>query len=65
MNEKLEKLIEKAKTKVDAMPPAEREAMHKAQKESWVRAEMSWPKPQCKWLNGTKIYDSYEDFCND
>jgi hypothetical protein len=61
----LEQLIEESKTKVDAMTPEAREAMYKAQRESWVRAEMGWPKAKYKWVNGVKVYDSYEDYIND
>lgn len=46
------------------MTPEEREAMHKAQRESFVRAEMGWPKPKFKMIDGVKVYDSYEDYCN-
>jgi hypothetical protein len=41
------------------------EAEIKAQRESYVRAEMSWPKAKFKWVDGVKVYDSYEDYCND
>lgn len=36
-----------------------------AQRDSWVQAEMSWPKSKYKWVNGVKVYDSYEDYIND
>lgn len=61
----LEKLLRESATKVAAMTPEEREAMLKAQRESWVRAEMSRPKPKFKMIDGVKVYDSYEDYCND
>lgn len=47
------------------MTPEEKEEMHRKQRESWVRAEMNWPKPKFTWVNGVKVYDSYEDYCND
>ncbi len=65
MSPELEQLIEEAKALVDVMTPEQKEAMFKAQHESWVRAEMSWPKSKFKWINGVKVYDSYEDYCND
>lgn len=61
----LDELLKKAKAAYDAMTPEEREEMHRIQRESWVRAEMSWPKPKYKWVNGTKGYESFSDYCND
>lgn len=61
----LEKLLRESAAKVAAMTPEEREAMFKMQRESWVRVEMSWPKPKFKMINGVKVYDSYKDYCND
>ena len=58
-------LLAKAKARWEAMTQAEQEAMIKAQRESWVRAEMSWPKPKYHWKGNTKVYDSFEDYCND
>jgi hypothetical protein len=60
----LTELLKAAKAKVDAMTPDEREAMLKAQRDSYVKAEMSRPKPKFKWINGVKVYASYEDYCN-
>jgi len=57
-------LLEQSKAKLAAMTPEEKEAMYKAQRESYVRAEMSWPKPKFKWVNGVKVYASYEDYLN-
>lgn len=37
----LDALIEQARAAVEAMSPAEREAMHEAQRRSWVRAELA------------------------
>lgn len=64
MSPELEALIAKAKAQYEAMTPEEREAMHKAQRESWVRAELSWPKPKSHYENGVKVYESYSDYCN-
>jgi hypothetical protein len=59
------RLLAEAVAKVKAMSPAEQEAMFKAQRESVVRAEMSWPKSNYKWINGVKVYDSLDDYYND
>lgn len=61
----LDDLIEKSKERWAAMSAQEREEMLKAQRESWVRAEMDWPKPKFHWEGVTKVYESYEDYCND
>lgn len=61
----LDELLKQAAAKVAAMSPAEREEMFRIQREGVVRAEMSWPKAKFKWINGVKVYDSYEDYCND
>lgn len=61
----LERLLEESRKLVAAMTPEQREEMFRKQRESWVRGEMSWPKPKYKWINGVKVYDSYEDYCND
>ena len=65
MSKSLDELLKKSVAAVDAMTPEEREAMYEAHKKSWVRAEMSWPKPKFKWVNGCKVYESYEDYVND
>lgn len=41
MSPELERLLAEAKRKVEAMTPAELEAMLKEQRESYVRAEMA------------------------
>jgi hypothetical protein len=61
----LSELIQRAVAAMDAMTPQAREEMFRRQRESYVRAEMSWPKPKFKWVNGVKVYDSFEDYCND
>ncbi len=61
----LDSLIAKARAIVDRMTPEEKAAMIKQQTESWARAEMGWPKAKYKWVNGVKVYESYEDYCND
>ena len=63
-DQELESLIARAKAQYDAMTPEEREAMHKEQRESFVHGELGWPKPKFKWVDGVKVYESYEDYCN-
>ena len=48
-----------------ALSPEQQEAMIRAQRESWARSIVEWPKPRYRWENGMKIYESYEDYCND
>jgi hypothetical protein len=60
----LSEALARAKATVDAMTPDQREEMFRQQRESYVRGEMSWPKPRFKMVSGVRIYDSYEDYCN-
>lgn len=59
------RLLRESVEAVKRMTPEEREEMIRQQRESWVRAELSWPKPRYRWENGCKVYESYEDYCND
>ena len=61
----LDRLMEEARKRVAAMSPEEIAAMHQSQRESWVRSITEWPKPKFEWVNGVKVYASYEDYCND
>lgn len=61
----LTELIRKAREIVDAMTPEERTEMLRKQGESWARSEALWPKSKFTYVNGVKVYDSYEDYCND
>lgn len=61
----LERLFEQAKARWDAMTPEQQEAEMRQQREGYARAEASWPKPTYEWVNGVKVYASYEDYCND
>lgn len=60
----LAELLEQSAAKVAAMSPDEKAAMLEAQRASYVRAEMNWPKPKFKMVNGVKVYASYEDYLN-
>lgn len=62
--QELKELVAKARARYDAMTPEQRAAADQAQRESWVRGEMGFPKPKFKMVNGVKVYDSYEDYCN-
>jgi hypothetical protein len=61
----LQRKIDEAQKRFEAMSPDDQKKMRDAQRESWVRAEMSWPKPKFKMIDGVKVYDSYEDYLND
>ena len=68
MDEELKRLLAEAQARYDAMTPEQQAEMWRKQKEGYVRAEMSWPKPKFRWetINGqlTKVYESWEDYCN-
>ena len=68
MDAKLTELLADAQKRYDAMTPEQQAAMWKAQRDGYVKAEMSWPKPNFHWevRNGvrTKVYHSMEDFHN-
>ena len=65
MTESVDELLRRAAAEVKAMSPEAREEMLRRQRDSWVRAELSWPKPKFKMVDGVKVYDSYEDYCDD
>jgi hypothetical protein len=65
MNEDLSKRLRESVEAVNAMAPDERAAMLRRQAEGWARAEASWPKPCFRYENGVKVYESFEDYCND
>ena len=41
--------------------------MHEAQRQSWMRSVVEWPKAKYKWVNGVKVYDEKFTWirCND
>lgn len=65
MTPELDKLLAEAVQRVKAMSKEDLDAMMKAQAESWIQAETSWPKSNYHYENGVKVYHSYEDYCND
>lgn len=64
MDAELEELLRKLAKAYKTMTPEQKAEMHKKQRESWVRAEMSWPKPRYHYENGVRVYETYEDYCN-
>ena len=58
-------LLKRATDRFNALTPEQQEAELRQQREGYVRAEASWPKPRYQWVNGVKVYESYEDYCND
>lgn len=61
----LDELLAESKTYIESLTPEEKQEMLKRQAKSWVRSIMERPKPKFKWANGVKVYDSFEDYCND
>ena len=59
------KLVEEAAARYQAMTPEQQAVMWRQQREGYARAEASWPQPRFKWVDGVKVYESYEDYCND
>ena len=64
MAPELKAALERAKVWDETATPEQKEAMWKAQRESYVRAEASWPAPKFEMVNRVKVYASYEDYCN-
>jgi hypothetical protein len=56
MTEELKNLLA-ARAKVASMTDKELDEMRVAQRESFVRGQMGWPKPKYKMINGAKVYD--------
>lgn len=61
----INELIAEAIERFKQLTPEQQQAMRDAQRKSWVRSIVDWPKPKFKWVNGAKVYGSYEDYCND
>lgn len=64
-SDEFHRLVAEAGARYEALPPEQQAAMWQAQREGYAKAEASWPKPNFKRVNGVKVYDSYEDYCND
>jgi hypothetical protein len=61
----LAELFARAEQRWATMTPEEQEAMLAEQRASYARSIADWPKPKYRWIDGVKVYDSYEDYCND
>jgi hypothetical protein len=61
----LDELIARANAAFDALTPEQQAEHRRLQRESYVRAELSWPKANYHWENGVKVYHSFEDYRND
>lgn len=64
-NEKLKQLLVDANRRYEAMTPEQQAEMWKKQREGYAKAEASWPKPIFEYIDGVRVYASYEDYCND
>ena len=67
-SEELQQLFKDAMDAFEAMSPEDQAEHRRLQREGYVRAEMSWPAPkfEMKEIDGvmTKVYASFEDYCN-
>lgn len=63
--DKINALIHRARERWDAMTPEQKAEWERQQAESWARAEASWPEAKFRMVDGVKVYESYEDYCND
>jgi len=61
----LAELLHRAQARFDAMTPVQQANERQLQRESFLRSIANWPKPNYKWVNGVKVYATYEDYCND
>jgi len=68
MSDELRQSLESATAAFNALSIEQRAEHRRAQRESWVRAEASWPEPnysiQMRDGVSTKVYESFEDYCN-
>lgn len=63
MTTNIDALLKEAVASFNAMSSEAQADMLRRQRESYVRAEMSWPAPKYRWENGAKVYESYADYC--
>lgn len=59
------KMVDDAILRYNALSPEEKKKHDDAQRDSFVRSIIEWPKPNFHWENGVKVYHSYADYCND
>lgn len=50
---------------VRTLSDEDRERLMRAQQASYARSITDWPKSNFEWINGVKVYSTYEDYCND
>lgn len=60
----LKDLIAESEACYAAMSPVEQQATSETQRQDYIKAEASWPRPKFKVVNGIKVYTSYADYCN-
>ena len=60
-----DELLKKAAADFAALSPEAKKTLLRQQAESYAKAELSWLKAKFHWENGVKVYESYEDYCND
>ena len=61
----LDELLKKAGADFDGLSKSEQDTLIVFQITSLMKNDMSWPKAKFRWENGVKVYESYEDYCND
>ena len=49
---------------LNSLTDEERLAHFDKQRKSWIESEFSWLASKYKFVNGVKVYESYEDYCN-
>ena len=64
-SKQLRTLIDEANARYALMTLEQQAEMWQNQRESYVSSIINWPKPNFHWENGTKVYHSFEDYCND
>ena len=61
----LDELLKKAAADFAALSPEAKKALLRQQAVAYAKAELEWQKAKFHWENGVKVYESYEDYCND
>ena len=61
----LDELIKKAAADFAALSPEAQKALFHQQAVSYAKAELDWQKAKFHWENAIKVYEGYEDYCND
>jgi hypothetical protein len=63
--QELHEMVQAAVARFDALTPEQQREHRLAQQQSFVRSIVEWPKPKFRWEHGAKVYESFEDYCND